>query len=155
MEQLDFRRQGFLPNRLVYCDSFLWLGWHANLWVSNEWWLKQSSRPSAFQLWYITFCPPVTHFESMYQDKRALGGKKCCQEKYLCDPVVIWWLTDCYSVLNVSAPPTKGLFVKHLKHTNMHKWKMTSIMKLNLFRNMSTTLLYNSTNRIAWQLWQH
>ncbi len=99
MEQLDFRQQGALPNWLVYCDSFLWLGWHANLWVSNEWWLKQSSRPSAFQLWYITICPPVTHFESMDQRK---GGKKLQSEEGSLTwcPVVIWQ-TDCYSVLNV------------------------------------------------------
>lgn len=74
MEQFDLRQQGGLPNWLVYCDSFLWLGWHANPWVSDEWWLKQSSWPSAFQLWYITFCPPVTHFESM--DQRTESGER-------------------------------------------------------------------------------
>lgn len=61
-----------LPNWLVYCDSFLWLGWHANLWVSNERWLRQSSRPSAFQLWYITFCPSLTHSKSVDQ-REGLG----------------------------------------------------------------------------------
>lgn len=64
-----------LPNWLVYCDSFLWLGWHANLWVSNERWLRQSSRPSAFQLWYITFCPPLTHSKSVDQ-REGLGLRK-------------------------------------------------------------------------------
>lgn len=69
-----------LPNWLVYCDSFLWLGWHANLWVSNEWWLRQSSRPSAFQLWYITFCPPLTHSKSVDQrEGLGLGGLRGLQ----------------------------------------------------------------------------
>ena len=30
-------------------------------WAMSDGW---SSRPSVFQLWYMTFCPPVTHFES-------------------------------------------------------------------------------------------
>lgn len=80
MEQLHFRQQGGLSNWLV-CDSFHWLGWHANLWVSNERWLKQSSRPSAFRLWYITFCPPVIHSECTDQRGELRGncgkGSKC------------------------------------------------------------------------------
>lgn len=43
------------------------LGWHANLWVSDEWRLRQSSQPSASQRRDTTFSPPA-------DSRRALGS---------------------------------------------------------------------------------
>lgn len=76
MGQLDFRQQFGLPNSLVCGDSFLWLAWHANPWVRSEWWLKQSLKPSAFQLWYITFCPPQwLTLNPWIRKKKTLQGR--------------------------------------------------------------------------------
>lgn len=103
-----FRQLVGLPNSLVYCDSFLWLAWHANPWVSSEWWLKQSLKPSAFQLWYITFCPPlwltlnpwIREKNSSRGEYATLSGGMSC----VISRTAVIWLSDCRWVWNVRHP---------------------------------------------------